>query len=267
VRPALHVAILSLSLGGIGCGPRTPAVDLIFVDGRATAPAGDTLLGITASGLQGLVILDRRTGAVDTIGEQQLVSPYHVQALDNKWYVSDMENGDAVVIRMDADGRVERRISLSGLASVPHQFAVLPDGGIVVESSDGKLLSVTEDGAETFALVERGRRTGLLVAARGGVLHAVSGRFITLYNAQGRIRWRLNWLWRETAFVSDLAVDARGRVYFIAGEEGRDGFVVFSLSPLNGEVVSWSEFGPYATFVVDKIGTISPDSADTWLGG
>lgn len=267
MRSTLCAAILGLALGGVGCGTRTPLVDLIFVDGRAVAAAGDTLLGMTASGLQGLVILDRRTGSVDTIGQQQLVRPHHVQALDNKWYVSDVENGDAVVIRMDAGGHVEQRVPLGPLASMPHQFAVLPDGRIVVESPDGELLAVTKEGTETFALVEQGRRTGLLLAARGGVLHSVAGHSITLYNAQGHIRWRLNWLWREAAFVSDLAVDAPGRIYVIAGEEGRDGFVVFTLSPMTGEVVGWSDFGPYATFVVNRLGTISPDSTEAWLGG
>jgi hypothetical protein len=251
----------------MGCGAPRASVDLIFVNGRAVASAGDTLLGITSPGINGLVVRDRRTGAVDTIGGDWLTSPQHVQELDGYWYVSDVANGRTSVVQLAADGSLERRIALDTLVTAPHQFAVLPDGRLVVESPRSELLVLTEEGVKPFALVEAGRRTGLLVAARGGVVHAVPGRAITLYNAQGNIRWRLDWPWRDAAFVSDLAVDAHGRIHVIAGEEGRDGFVVFSLSPVTGEVVRWSEFGPSATFVVNRMGVIRPDSARNWLGG
>jgi hypothetical protein len=162
-------------------------------------------------------------------------------------------------------GGLERLIAIDSLVSAPHQFAVLPDGRVVVEAPDGRLLALSGDSVTTFALTPRSERTGLLVAARGGVLHAVPDRAITLYNAQGNIRWRLDWPWNSSAFVADLSVDSQGRPHVLAGEAGRSGFIVFGLLPETGEVGRWSEAGPFATFVVRPLGDIMPDSAYRWV--
>jgi hypothetical protein len=197
-----------------------------------------------------------------------LTSPFHAQEVGGRWFVSDVDGGRPSIAVVSADGALERRIPLDTLATAPHQFAVLPDGRVVLEMPDHRLVSLSADGElTTFAIIEEGDRPGLLVAAAGGVLHALPHRSITLYNAQGNLRWRLPWPWHEGAFVTDLAVDARGRYHVLAGEEGRNTFVVFTLSHTSGEVLRWSVPGPYATFVVDRLGQIEPDTADRWLGG
>lgn len=224
------------------------------------------MLAVTRADLKGLLLRDRRTGALDTITVESLESAHHIQYMNGSWYVSDVENGKAAILQIAPDGGLERRIPVDELDAAPHQFAVLPDGRIVVESG-GELKALSDSTVTTFAIVERSTRSGLLIGTKGGVLHAVHGHSITLYNAHGNIRWRLRWPWRDEAFVSDVAVDARERIYLLAGEEGRDGFVVFNLSPTNGEVVDWSEFAPYATFVVTRLGRIEPDSAESWIVG
>lgn len=249
---------LALLAGLVACEPALPSVDLIFQNGRAVAPAGDTVLAYTASELDGFVVVDRRTDGVDTLGATALTSPFHIQEHHGHWFVSDFESGRAYVVELTAQGDVVRRIDVDTLASAPHQFAVLPDGRIVLESSAGRLVALTDDSVTTFAIVAQGPRTGLLIAAQGGVVHAMPTHAVTLYNAHGNVRWRLPWPWSDSAFVSDLAVDAHHRMHVLAGEQGRQGFVVFSLSPLTGEVVRWSEMGPYATFVVNRVGEIQP---------
>lgn len=245
-----------------------PSGDLIFVDGRAVAAAGDSLLAVTRPGGQGFLVNHVRSRSVDTVARGQLTSPFHIQESHGRWYVSDARDGRASIAVFSAAGALERRISVDTLASAPHQFAVLPDQRIVVESSDDRLVAF-DAGTEpsTFALTEHSERSGLLVAAGGGALHAVPGKALTLYNANGNIRWRLPWPWYEGAFVADLAVDAHGRYHVLAGEEGRNTFVVFTLSPVTGEILRWSVPGPYATFVVDRLGQIEPDSTQRWVGG
>ena len=89
----------------------------------------------------------------------------------------------------------------------------------------------------------------MLLAVRGGVLHVVPHRTLTLYNGLGKIRWRIEWPWVETLYLTDIAVDSHGRPMILAGHEGRDGFVVFGLDANTGEVIIWME-GPTATFSV-----------------
>ena len=261
------VATLVLAASLTACNIPGLARDLIFLDGRAVAAAGDSVLAMSVPAVRGLLLRNRRTGKIDTLGAGQLTSPVHFQWARERWYVSDIRDGRPLIVVLSSSGVVERRIELDTIASAPHQFAVLEDGRIVVEAPDSRLIALSEDGAATlFALVQTSPRTGLLIAARGGVLHAVPDRSITLYNSLGKIRWRLDWPWSESTFVADLGIDSQGRPHIIAGQQGRPGFVAFGLSPITGEVVRWSEDGPFATFVVDKLGEIKPDSASNWLG-
>ncbi|MFQ5704043.1 MAG: hypothetical protein ACE5HT_08480 [Gemmatimonadales bacterium] len=248
------------------CDMEDSGSDLIFIDGRAVAAQGDSVLAMSLPGVSGILIRNRHTGEIDTLGANELNSPVHFQWVNDKWYISDVRDGRPVIVVLSAHGDVEGRIELDTVASAPHQFAVLEDGRIIVESRDSRLVALSEDSSTTFALVQASSRTGLLVAAHGGVLYAIPDRSITLYNALGRIRWRLDWPWTKSTFAADLAVDSQGRPHVIAGQQGRPGFVVFGLSPITGEVVRWSEEGPFATFVVDRMGNIEPDSASNWLG-
>ena len=259
-------AVLALTTA-TACQLGTPNAELIFVDGRAVAPALDSVFAITALGNPGVLLYYRRTGVLDTIGAEELSSPIHTQWLDGSWFVSDVIDGRPSIVVFDPDGVVTRRIDLGGIASAPHQFAVLPDGRIVVEANDGRLVTVDGDSVTTFALTEAGSRTGLVVAARGGVLHAVADRLVTLYNGQGNIRWRLEWPWDNSIYAIDLAVDAEGRTHLLAGQESEQSFIVFGFSPSTGEVIRWSLEGPSATFVVGRMGEIYLDSASNWVGG
>jgi hypothetical protein len=265
IRPALGVLAAAFAAG---CGPSGPSEALIFIDGRAVAAAGDTLLAFSRQGSPDVTVRDRRTGAVYARGVNVLSGPHHIQQDAGRWYVSDIEQGRASVAVFSARWELERRIPLEGIASAPHQFAVLPDQRIVVEAPDGRLVGVGPDSVRTFALVEQSSRTGLVMGARGGVLHAVPSHAITLYNERGNIRWRLPWPWHERAYVSDIAEDGQGRIHVLAGEGGeggRDQFVAFSLSPTTGEVIRWSEPGLSATFVVARLGEYSQDSPERWL--
>ncbi len=260
VRHVRSLPILGL-LASVACNPTTGSPETpAFIDGRGVAYAGDTVFATTRSGLTGLVVHRREEGRVDTIGSEALSNPFHVQAVDGRWYVSDVQNDRATIVVLRATGTLERRIPVDTIAALPHQFAVLPDGRIILETPDGRLVALTDTGTETFAVTGQSDRPGLLLAARGGALHAAPGVALTLYNEFGNIRWRLRWPWHEGAFINDLAEDAQGRVHVLASEEHQNTFVVFSLSPLTGEVVRWSEPGPHATFLVDRIGTITPDT-------
>jgi hypothetical protein len=239
---------------------------LIFIDGRAVAASGDSLLAFTRQGTSEIVVRDRRSGAVYRRGTNTLLSPHHIQEMDGRWYVSDAEEGTASVVVFSGQWDFERRIAVQEVAAASHQFAVLPDGRIVVEATDQRLVSVGPDSATTFALVEPSDRTGLLVAALGGVLHAAPGRAVTLYNAQGNIRWRQPWDWAEGVYVTDVAVDGQGRIHVLAGEALRNTFRSFTLSPTTGEVIRWSEPGATATFVVERLGETRPDSTARWIG-
>ena len=176
---------ISIAAAFTACETRLENSELIFVDGRAVAPALDSIYAFTALGQPGVLLHYRHTGVLDTIGAEELSSPVHTQRIDGTWYVSDVVDGKPSVVIFNSEGAVIRRVDLDGIASAPHQFAVLPDGRIVVESVDGRLVAVDGDSVTTFALAETAARTGLVVAARGGVLHAIADRTVTLYNGQG----------------------------------------------------------------------------------
>lgn len=249
------------------CETRLERSELIFVDGRAVAPAIDSIFAFTALGQPGVLLHFRHTGILDTLGADELSSPIQTQWINGFWYVSDVVDGRPWIVVFDSDGSVIDRVDLGGIASAPHQFAVLPDGRIVVETTDGRLAALDSDSVVTFALTETGTRTGLVAAARGGVLHAVTDRSVTLYNGRGNIRWRIEWPWDDSIYAVDLAVDADGRTHLLAGQETERSFIVFGFSPTTGEVVRWSREGPSATFVVGRMGEIYPDSASNWVGG
>ncbi len=246
------------------CDTPASSSHLLFREGRAVAAAGDSLLAVARAGNRGVLVYSRGGDSTFTFGTGELVSPVHVQEMGGRWFVSDVEGGRPQIVLFSTDGVFEERIGLDTLASAAHQFAVLPDRRIVVEHPDGRLLALGPDSVTTFTTTEQSERAGLMVAAGGGVLHAVPGRHLTLYNVNGNVRWRLEWPWHDRAFVADLAVDAQGRNYVIAGEEGRNSFVTFTLSPTTGEILRWSVPGPFTTFVVDRLGEVRPDTVGGW---
>ncbi|KPK03262.1 MAG: hypothetical protein AMS20_10985, partial [Gemmatimonas sp. SG8_28] len=170
------------------------------------------------------------------------------------------------IVVFDAQWEVLDRLRIDTLSQAPHQFAVLPDGRIVLEVGDGRLGSLVDGTLTTFAEFASASRSGFLVAASGGVLHAVPDVAVTLYNAQGNVRWQHPWDWREDVYVSDLAVDARGRMHMLVGESNGNTFVCFSFANATGEVLRWSEPGPAATFSIDRMGEVLPDSIGRWIG-
>lgn len=234
------------------------AIEPIFLGGRAVEPDGDSLFAVTARDAGALVIYESSGRVRDTLGLGILQNPVHVQLLGDAWYVSDLENGAASVVVIGRDGTLRRRVSLAGIATQPHQFAALADGTIVVEGTGGRLVVVREDSVSTFAVVEIGRRPSLVTGARGGVLHAIPDQTITLYNGFGNIRWRAEWPWAESAFVTAIGEDSRGRIHFIAGVARDNTFVAYSMTPGTGEVVWWSEPQPGASFVVSRLGKLAP---------
>ncbi len=258
--------LATLAMAGcLACEPpRTWHV--VFLDGRGIEAVGDSLVGYTAEDANGLLVLDLKTGQTDTLGAGELDGPVHVQHLDGRWYVSGVSDGTPSVTILTSDGELDRRVDLTGVTTLPHQFAVLPNGRMVVQGRDSRLVTVTDDSTSTFALTDIGTRPSLLVAASGGVLHAVPDHHITLYNGFGNVRWRVEWPWVETAFISDLAVDRVGRVHLLSGmlDRGEGTFLVYSMVQLTGEVIRWSEPGPHATFVVNGFGEVRPDSTANW---
>jgi hypothetical protein len=190
-----------------------------------------------------------------------------VESAGNRWYISDAHDGRAAIAVFNQLWELERTIAVDTITGTPHQFAVLPDGRIILEAPDGRLVALGRDTITTFALTEQDQRTGLLLGALGGVLHAVPGHSVTLYNDLGHWRWRLEWQWHEGAYVTDLAIDTRGRIHLLAGEEDGASFVTFTLSPTTGEVVRWSLPGQEATFTVDRLGNLEPVSSESWVAG
>jgi hypothetical protein len=256
----LGVGALAL---GIGCGAPTTADEPIFLAGRAVTPVGDSLFA-TASGQAAAVIrYDRRGRPRDTLGLGILRIPGRVQILDGATYVSDVDGGRPLIVVFGLAGALERTIPLEGTASQAHQFAVLPDGGIVVESQDARLLVVRRDSTSTFAPVEVGARPSLVLGAAGGVLHAIPDKTITLYNGFGHIRWRVDWPWQESAFVADVSQDSRGRIHFLVGDPGTSTFTAQTLAPATGEVVRWSAPSADGSFLIDRLGEIIP-AGDRW---
>ncbi|MBI4421183.1 MAG: hypothetical protein HY560_10185 [Gemmatimonadetes bacterium] len=258
-RRATHAAAL---LALAACS--TPGIEPVFIEGRAVAYAGDSVIAITLSGSPELVVRHRRRGAVRRLGAGLLSSPAHAQWWNGGWYVSDVQNGKPSIVVLAPEGQLRRRIAVDRLTQTPHQFGILPDGRIILESPNGTLVSLRGDSSAVFAVTDQSSKTGLLIGAVGGVLHAIPGRYLTLYNAFGNIRWRQDWPWASTAFVADLAYDGQGRLHVIAGVPRDNTFVVYTLSTLTGEVLRWSTPGPRATFVVDRLGDIRPDDPKKW---
>jgi hypothetical protein len=247
------------------CGSTSLAVDPIFIEGRSVASAGDSVIAVTRAGAPGILVRRRRGTEVRTLGANSVKSPVHIQWATGQWYVSDVENGKPFVVALGPDGQERRRISLERHTSTPHQFAVLPDGRIVVESAEGALVALDGDSSSVFTVTDRTAKTGLLVAASGGVLHAVPDRYITLYNQFGHIRWRLEWPWAKTAYISEIAVDPQNRIHALAGVPSDSTFIVYSLSNNSGEIVIWSPASHSATFIVDRLGQIKPDAGKKWF--
>lgn len=257
----LPLAVLALACSRAGSGPQP-----IFVDGRAVAPVGDSLVAMTRTGGHLVLVRDLRNGAIRRLGEGVLHGPVQVQWENGHWYISDVDQGHNAIVVFAANGSAERTIVLDSITKTPHQFAVLPDGRIIVEGNH-RLVAISRDSLTTFARTDTAsKKAGLLVAASGGVLYALPDKSITLYNAYGNVRWRVDWAWQETAFFTDVSVDAEGRMHLIAGVPTEGKFIVYTLSPVNGEVLRWSEPGPYATFTVNEFGSIEPDSASNWVG-
>ncbi len=250
----------------LACSSPSRSLGLIYLNGRAVEPVGDSILAMTSEGALGLVLYDLRSDVADTIGTDALRHPLQVQQQGGRWYVSDLgDAGQPEIVVLSWDGTLERRIDLAGISSIPHQFAVLPDGRIVVESADDQLVVLEGDSSATFALVEVGMRPSLIAGAAGGVLHAVPGAHVTLYNEFGNIRWRMNWPWAETAFLTDIAIDRHGRIHVIAGVPRDETFIVYTMGRLDGDILQWSRPGPYATFTVERNGNFRPDSVENWL--
>lgn len=261
----LHALSVAIWLA-VACSGPSRSLGLIYLQGRAVEPVGDSILAMTTEGAGGLVRYDLRTNTVDTIGTEVLVRPLHVQHEGGRWYVSDIgDDGRPVIVVLSWDGGLESRINLAGISSIPHQFAVLPDGRIVVEADDEQLVTLQGDSSTTFALVEVGMRPSLMAGVAGGVLHAVPGAHITLYNEFGNIRWRMEWPWAETAYLTDIARDRQGRIHVIAGVPRDDTFIVYTLGRTDGQVLQWSRPGPYATFTIERNGNFHPDSVENWL--
>jgi len=254
---------LLLSLAA--CGPSALAVDPIFIEGRSVASAGDSLIAITRAGKAALLVRPRSGGKVRELGAGALQSPWHAQWMNGEWYVSDVENGKPSVVVLGPAGDMRRRIALEGVTRTPHQFAVLPDGRVVVESDEGALVAIAKDSTSVFTVTERSSKTGLLVAASGGVLHAVPDKYITLYNQFGHVRWRLEWPWASTAYVTEIAIDPQSRIHVLAGVPRDSSFLVYSLSNSSGEVVIWSNPSHNPTFIVDKLGQIKAADAGKWF--
>ncbi|MDH3495242.1 MAG: hypothetical protein OER21_00560 [Gemmatimonadota bacterium] len=248
-----------------GCGAPASTFEPIFLQGRAVEPDGDSLVAVTARAIGAIVRYDRRGRVRDTLGLGALRNPDHVQLMGDTWYVSDVENGRPIVVLLGRDGALRRTLPLAGIAATTHQFAVLPDGGIVVEGEDGRLLTLRGDSITTFAVVEVGQRPSLLLGAGGGVLHAIPDLSITLYNGFGNIRWRVEWPWVVTAFVSDVSEDSRGRVHVLVGNPGDNTFTAQTLTPATGEVIRWSVPTDVGSFVVDRLGEVLPAGA-RWGG-
>jgi hypothetical protein len=247
------------------CGYTPLAVDPIFIDGRSVASAGDSVIAVTRAGSPGIFVRRRRVNEVRTIGASSVKSPVNIQWSGGEWYVSDVEDGKPLIVVLSPTGEERRRIPLGRFTGTPHQFAVLPDGRIVVESPEGALLAIKGDSSSVFTVTDRSSKTGLLVAASGGVLHAVPDRYITLYNQFGHIRWRLDWPWAQTAYVTQIAVDPQNRIHVLAGVPSDSSFIVYSLSNNTGEIVIWSPASRTATFIADRLGQIKPDDSRKWF--
>ncbi len=265
-----NLAVLSIFVIALSCDDRGNDA-LVFFEGRAIETVGDSVFAVTSSPEKAILALNLKTDNIDTIGRGDLNSPVHLQFLGGRWYVSDVVNAlpSVKIFARGENGQFHlvRAVNLGEQTSLHHQFAVLPDGRIVVESRDDRLVVISQDSVATFALTQTGPRPSIVVAARGGVLHAVPDSHLTLYNAFGNIRWRAEWPWSEDAYVTDIAIDAKSRVHVLAGipDLGEGEFRVYSIVGETGEVVWWSDPGERATFSVTLFGDISPDDTGRWF--
>jgi hypothetical protein len=258
---------LALAASSVSCGKSNTTLQPIFIQGRAVEISGDTVVAMTRSGFSGILLRNNRTEIIDTLAYQSVSSPVHLQLLENGWLVSESREGAWWISGLNLEGDRVDSIGFENERPTPHQFAGLPDGRIVLEVPGGVLLSILEGVVDTFVVTdENAGRSGILVALAGGVMHAVPDQHITLYNEFGNPRWRLEWPWRETAVFTDIAVDANGRPHMMAGIARDEHFVVYSLDVVTGEVIRWSEPGPDATFVVERLGLITPDDPVNWAG-
>jgi hypothetical protein len=259
--PSLRIGVVVGALMLLlACG-RRHTNQPIFLNGRAIVALEDSTFVATSEGA-GLMVFDPTLEHADTIGSAVLASPFHAQEMNGILYVSDIVDSRPAIVTFakSTEGRWEMtgRIGLGGITPLSHQFAVLPDGRIIVESPDDRLVSVHGDTVATFALTELGPRPSLVMGARGGVFHAVPDKHITLYNEFGHIRWQHEWPWLETALFSDVAVDARGRIHMLAGVPSEGTFIVYTLVGDTGEVERWSTPGPAASFEVTPFGEVLP---------
>jgi len=265
IARSIEVLLATLAIFALGACERPRPGELVYLDGRAVEPVGDSLLAFTSKSEQSLILLTIGSKTPTMLGSSYLTSPVHVQQLNGDWYISDTDQGNPVIVVLSPDGSLKRRLDISKHTSLLHQFAILPDGRVVLQGKDSRLVVLAGDTVSTFALTDVGSRPSLIVAAGGGVLHAVPDHHITLYNGFGNIRWRIEWPWRESAFVTDVSVDRLGRIHLIVSGEEPDTFIVFTIQQDTGEVVRWSVPGPYATFVVGVFGEVRPDSTDNWV--
>ena len=256
----LRPTLLLLTVMLVACERSVARPSPVFVEGRAVAPAGDSLYGIAAP--SGPLLLMGGNGVVDTLGVGVLRDPVTVQFTLDRWWVSDIASGQPGVVRLG--GTDTLRLSLGPDAAQPHEFAILPDGGLVYETRDQRLVVQRGDSTTTFAVVQVGDRPSLVVGAVGGVLHAVPGRHVSLYNAFGNVRWRIEWPWVETAHISAIAVDARSRIHVLSGVADEGTFIVYTIESTNGEVTRWSVPDSNATFVVDRLGEVTSDTRGRW---
>lgn len=245
------------ALGLTGCDAPVASESPIFLHGNAITPVGDSLFAVADPTLAAVILLDQAARPRDTLGLGVLTNPREIQATPTSYFVSDVEDGAPVLVELGLDGALRRRVMLDSLTEQPHQFAVLPDGALVIETPDQRLIALYGDSIATFAIVDRGARPSLLRAAEGGVVHAVPDRWITLYNSFGNIRWRIEWPWLETAFVSEVAIDRLGRVHVLAGVDPDGTFNVYTLTNTTGEVYRWYEGGREPSFVVDRLGAVT----------
>ncbi len=248
----------------VACGPSL-AVDPIFIEGRSVSSAADSLIAMTRAGLPGILVRRRRGGEVRELGAGTVRSPVLVQWENGQWYVSDIDTGKPAIVVLSPAGALIRRIPVERYTTTPHQFAVLPDGRIVVEAPDGTLLALEGDTSSVFTVTGHAPKTGLLIAVAGGVLHAVPDKYLTLYNQFGHIRWRLDWPWARTAYISQITLDPQGRIHVLAGVPRDSTFIVYTLSNQTGEVVIWSPPARKPTFIVDRLGQIKADNPEKWV--
>ncbi len=259
--------IAALVAATTACGESNRTLHPIFIEGRAVETKGDTLIAMTRSGFSGLLVRNNQSRSMDTLGMGVLNSPVHLQAIDDGWLVSDSREGSWWIRVLNHVGQPMDSIGFGNELATPNQFAGLPDGRVVFEVPGGVLMETLAGVTDTFAITDENvGQTGMLVALAGGVLHAVPDKHVTLYNAFGNPRWQLEWQWRESAVFTDIAVDANGRPHMIAAVERDQHFVVYSLDVVTGEIVRWSEPGPDATFLVERLGNIKPDDPSVWVG-